>query len=257
MISLSRLIKSGWSKVEEQENKVISIRSFKVENEEVDVDAADIEISMQQKEILNEAKEEANRIVAEARAFQEQVQAQLQEERNNWDEEVVRLTNQAQESGYEAGFLQGKEEGYQQMHELIEQARETVNLSKTDYHRTIEESEPIILAIALKVAERILGQHLEGQSDHFLSIVKRALKEAREYREIQLHVHPAHYELLLSQKEDLIKIFPKETELYIYPDGDLTELSCIIESANGRIDASVDQQLLEIKAKLFELLESE
>ncbi|MEK4148383.1 flagellar assembly protein FliH [Robertmurraya sp. FSL W8-0741] len=257
MISLSRLIKSGWSKVEEQENKVISIRSFKVENEEVDVEAADIEISMQQKEILNEAKEEANRIVAEARAFQEQVQAQLQEERNNWDEEVVRLTNQAQESGYEAGFLQGKEEGYQQMHELIEQARETVNLSKTDYHRTIEESEPIILAIALKVAERILGQHLEGQSDHFLSIVKRALKEAREYREIQLHVHPAHYELLLSQKEDLIKIFPKETELYIYPDGDLTELSCIIESANGRIDASVDQQLLEIKAKLFELLESE
>ncbi|GIN61525.1 putative flagellar assembly protein FliH [Robertmurraya siralis] len=254
---MSRLIKSGWSKVEEQENKVISIRSFKVENEEVDVDAADIEISMQQKEILNEAKEEANRIVAEARAFQEQVQAQLQEERNNWDEEVVRLTNQAQESGYEAGFLQGKEEGYQQMHELIEQARETVNLSKTDYHRTIEESEPIILAIALKVAERILGQHLEGQSDHFLSIVKRALKEAREYREIQLHVHPAHYELLLSQKEDLIKIFPKETELYIYPDGDLTELSCIIESANGRIDASVDQQLLEIKAKLFELLESE
>jgi len=143
------------------------------------------------------------------------------------------------------------------MLDLIDLAKQTVTSSKSDYQRTIEQSEPTILEIGLKVAERILGEHLDGTSEHFISIVKRALKEAREYREVQLHVNPLHYEFLLSQKEDLLKIFPKETEVYIYPDGELSQNSCIIESANGRIDASVDQQLLEIKAKLFELLESE
>jgi flagellar assembly protein FliH len=52
-------------------------------------------------------------------------------------------------------------------------------------------------------------------------------------------------------------IFPKDTELYIFPDDELEESSCIIESENGRMDASVDSQLQEIKVKLTELLEGE
>ena len=49
----------------------------------------------------------------------------------------------------------------------------------------------------------------------------------------------------------------KDIDFYIYPDDELEETSCIIESENGRIDASVDSQLEEIKIKLFEMLESE
>lgn len=257
MILLSRLIKSSWSNSEQQENKVISIRKFKTETEESNLEPSNNIISIQQQAILDEAKKLANQIIAEANAHQKQLQEQLQQERIRWEEELAILTQQAKESGYEAGFLQGKEEGYREMLDLIDLAKQTVTSSKADYQRTIEQSEPTILEIGLKVAERILGEHLDGTSEHFISIVKRALKEAREYREVQLHVNPLHYEFLLSQKEDLLKIFPKETEVYIYPDGELSQNSCIIESANGRIDASVDQQLLEIKAKLFELLESE
>lgn len=55
----------------------------------------------------------------------------------------------------------------------------------------------------------------------------------------------------------MIALFPKELDFYIYPDEELSEMDCIIESANGRIDASIDSQLEEIKNKLIELLESE
>lgn len=257
MILLSRLIKSRWSNLENQENKVITIKSFHVETDNNDMELVNHRVFAERDAILAQAREEAAAIVNEAKHYKESVDASLAEERRAWEQEVIQLSNQAKQNGYEAGLIEGREHGYTEMLQLIEQAKQTVDSSKLDYRKKIEDSEQTILALGLKVATKILGTHLDGNSEHFITVVKRALKEAREYREVQLHIHPMHYEFILSQKEDLSKIFPKETELYIYPDGELSEQSCIIESANGRIDASVDQQLEEIKTKLFELLESE
>ena len=41
----------------------------------------------------------------------------------------------------------------------------------------------------------------------------------------------------------------------MYPNGELDEHACYIESENGRIDASIDSQLQEIKRKLMDILE--
>ena len=62
---------------------------------------------------------------------------------------------------------------------------------------------------------------------------------------------------LLSKKEELLSIFPQDTNLVIYPDSDLSEDSCLIESPSGRIDARIDTQLTEIKMNLIEFLEGE
>lgn len=257
MISLSRLIKSSWPIPEQKENKVISIRSFKVDKEEVEEPQNSVNFAAERVEMIKQAQQEADSIVAEARAFQEQVENQLQQQKLNWEQEAILLSNQAQQSGYEAGLQEGRTNGYHEAMGFIQEAQQVVNASKEDYRRKIESSEQTILELGLKVAERILGDHLADNPEYFMSVVKRALKEARDYREIQLHIHPSYYEFLLSQKEDLLLVFPKETELYIYPDADLSEQSCIIESANGRIDATVDAQLKEMKEKLFEMLESE
>lgn len=257
MILLSRLIKSSWPVPEQKENKIISIKSFKVDVEETEEPIYSTNYAAEREEILKEAQKEAEIIIAEAKAYKEMVESQLQQEKLNWEQEVVILSNQAQESGYEAGLQEGRMQGYNEVGGLIEEAKQVVAASKEDYYRKIESSEQTILDIGLKVAEKILDSHLEEKPEYFLSVVKRALKEAREYREIQLHIHPSYYEFLLAEKEDLLQIFPKETELYIYPDADLSEHSCIIESANGRIDATVDGQLKEMKEKLIEMLESE
>lgn len=257
MILLSRLIKSGWSNPEKQENKIISIKSLKVEKEEIEVENSNMDVLAEKETILNDAKRRADSIIAEANSYKESTEAMLQQEKSQWAQEMIQISNEAKQTGFEAGFQDGKQQGYSEMLDLIDGARQTVDASKRDYIRKIEDAEQTILDLGLKVAERILGELLEDKKEHFLGVVKRAIKEAKEYREIQLHVNPVHYDFLLNQKDDLITIFPKETEFYIYPDADLSVQSCIIESANGRIDASVDAQLEEIKVKLFELLESE
>ena len=110
------------------------------------------------------------------------------------------------------------QKGYSEMAETLSFAQGIVDLSKQDYAKTIESAEPVILELAIKVAERIIGSKLNENNETFLSIVKRTIKEARDNREVQLHVHPAQYPFILSQKEELAAIFPKNTDFYIYPD---------------------------------------
>ncbi|WP_370222786.1 flagellar assembly protein FliH [Cytobacillus sp.] len=259
MILLSRLIKSYTSAVPKEEKKVISIRLLQsnlnhIEDvSEQNTDRTDEELQA----MMNSAREEAERIVNAARIDSEKKTRQMEEQLEALEQKKQMVLEEARSEGFAAGADEGRQSSLREYSELIHMAREVVNSAKHDYQQHIESSERTILNLGLKVAGKILGEVLDQNSDQFLSIVKRALKEARDYTEIQLHVHPMHYDLILSHKEELIRVFPKETDLYIYPDEELSNTSCIIESANGRIEASVDSQLEEIKRKLFEMLESE
>ncbi|MED1940867.1 flagellar assembly protein FliH [Cytobacillus firmus] len=259
MILLSRLIKSYSPAVPKEEKKVISIRLLQSNSNHIE-EAVEQSAARPHEELqamLKSAREEAERIVNSARIDSENLARQMEEQRGALEQEKQKVLEESRSQGFAAGAEEGRQSALREYSELIHMAREVVHSAKHDYQLHIESSERTILNLGLKVAGKILGEVLEQNSDHFLSIVKRALKEAREYTEIQLHVHPMHYDLLLSHKEDLIRVFPKETDLYIYPDDELSNTSCIIESANGRIEASVDSQLEEIKIKLFEMLESE
>ncbi|MBT2708854.1 flagellar assembly protein FliH [Pseudomonas sp. ISL-84] len=256
---MSRLIKSLSPKPVQGEKKVISIKIL--DNHQKTPDQAQEQnfrrTDEQIEAMLQAARQEAADIVEAARAEAEKINHHINQQREELEHEKQAVFEEARQQGFAAGVDEGRQSGFEDYRSLIQSAKEVVHSAKQDYHLHVASSERTILNLGMKAAGRILGQVLDQNSDQFLSIVKKALKEAREYSEIQLHVNPVHYELLLSHKEELIMVFPKETDLYIYPDEELSHTSCIIESANGRIEASIDSQLEEIKRRLFELLESE
>ncbi|MFO1445906.1 flagellar assembly protein FliH [Bacillus sp. Bva_UNVM-123] len=256
MISLSKVIKSQWAESSLNEKKIISIKVFEhLKDEIIEVEPVENEIDIEN--VLREAELQAETIISKARQEAASLQQQLDEQRQAFQFEKEAIAEQAREEGYSAGFHEGQQKGYFEYQEIIQSAKQVVYSSKLDYEKHIESSEREILKLGLIVAEKILGKKLADHNEEFLSIVKRALKEARDYQEVQLHVHPVHYDLLLANKDELVMLFPKEVRFYIYPNDELNESSCFIESENGRIDASIDSQLEEIKRKLFELLEGE
>jgi len=256
MISLSRVIKSQWAETNENEKRVIAIKVFEEHREEEFEPMTDIpEIDIQ--DVMNEAQLKAEEIVNEAREQAELFEQQMNEQRLAFELEKETILAQVQEDGYSVGLEEGRRVGYSEYHEIIQSARKVVESSKLDYRMHVDSSEREILDIGLKVASRILGEKLEDNEDEFLAIVRRALKEARDNQEVQLHVHPNYYDFLLANKEELLVLFPKEVNFYIYPNDEIAETACLIESEHGRIDASVDSQLEEMKRKLFELLEGE
>lgn len=254
MISLSRLIKSRWANPVNENQKVISIRMLQHNvNNETEVYQYDEE----KEKIMNEARQIAGKFVQEAEQKAQEIRQQIMLDKEAWEQERQSYIEAAKREGFELGLLEGRDQGYKEYQETIFLAKEVVNSSKKEYEQQVQSAEKTILNLGLKIAGQIIGQRIEETNQTFLSIVKRALKEAREYKEVQLHINPSHYGFILSQKEELLTIFPNEADFYIYPNEELGTNSCIIESANGRIDASLDSQLIEVKGKLLEILESE
>jgi flagellar assembly protein FliH len=255
MILLSRLIKSQYTSTVSAEKKVISIRMLEATNQQ-DVPQVFTHTEDERRRILDNASSEADRIVSRAKEEAEHIRQQIHQEKLEWEQQKSLLVEESRQIGFEQGYQEGKNQGYADYRQTIMFAQETVDAAKRDYQNHIDSSEKVILDLGVKIAGKILGEKLAADED-FLPLVKRALKNSRDDKDIQLHVHPKHYQELIAHKEELVAIFPKDIDFYIYPDDELVETACIIESENGRIDASVDSQLEEIKIKLFELLESE
>ncbi|MCA1040773.1 flagellar assembly protein FliH [Bacillus infantis] len=254
MISLSRLIKSHWAQPSELQKKVISIKQL---NQDLPAAEMQEEAPFNQQLLIDEARREAEAIIQQANEESRQLLEHIEQERIRFEQEKEEARESARHEGFQEGLAEGRQSGFMEFSETIGFAKDIVETSKADYQKTIESSEGTILDIGIKVAERILSGVLEEDSSKFLPVVKRALKESREYREVQLHVHPSRYSFLLEHKDELLALYPRETNLYIYPDEELKEDSCFIESPGGRINAGVDSQLEVMKRKLIELLESE
>lgn len=259
MISLSRIIKSSGLNTSDQDKKIISVisfESFSTDEVEEEIEEAPVE-TVHSTQLIEEARLLANQLINEAKQQVEQFHLEMENTRLAFEEEKQLALQAAQDQGFQLGLSQGRDTGLGQYKEELQKAKDIIHSAKTEYETIIQSSDREILMIALKVAKKIIGYELDQSNENYLSIVKRVLKETRDYDEVQLHVHPSMYEFILSAKEELISLFPKDISFYIFPNEDLNETDVFIEYAGGRIDASIDSQLAEIKYKLLELLDGE
>ena len=257
---MSRVIKSQWA-AKQRAGRLIEIKSFHNPEEDEQRAVAEerplLEAKRERAQIIEEAQNKAQALIEEAQRQQQAVLKQLQAERVSWEQERQSYVDQAYQEGYMLGVEEGRQAGYHEFHHMIEEAKEIVNQSKIEFEHNVHRSEKVILDLAIKSAEKILGIVLEQEPERFLSMIKKGLKENRAHKEIQIHVNPGQYELVVRQKEELESLFPAEIQLYIYPNEELADNACYIETKQGRIDASIDSQLAEIRKQLFEILEGE
>ncbi|MDW0115735.1 flagellar assembly protein FliH [Sporosarcina thermotolerans] len=173
-----------------------------------------------------------------------------------WEQEKTNLQQQAYEEGFQQGYEEGRNKSLSDMNESVKIANEITAKSHENALKYIEEQEKVILEIAMKTAERILGTLLENDEEKFLSIVKKGLKEVREMKEVKLYVSIAHFDFISSNRDELMSIFPPEVPFLIFVNDDFDVNDCIIETNQGRIVVSVDEQLNMLKEQLFDLMES-
>ncbi|MBM6618446.1 flagellar assembly protein FliH [Bacillus suaedaesalsae] len=255
---MSRLIKSQYNHLQHAEKKVIHIQSLAFETIVDESPEAQVKkLHAEAEQILHAARMKADELVRNAEIQLQEATVQISKMKSTWEEEKAMLTEQVKQEGFQEGVQIGQQEVFSQLTHLIDEANSIVDLAKTDYIKQIEQSEETILKLGIKVAEKILKVHLKDNQENFMRIVKNAIKEVKDHADVSIKVHPSMYELVSSQRDELLTLFTGDKNLYVYPDADIEDSSCVIESSFGRIDASVDSQLTELKNKLLELLEEE
>lgn len=260
MTLLSKLIKSFTLNQTPENKKIIQVRSMLEQMHQQELfsgdeaaavhmvdEAAELRLTKDQKENIFQRE---NELLEKEAAFE--MWRLEQEEFIN--EQSQERCQSAAEEGFNQGYQDGVNEAQKQVNGFLQQAEEIVRLSQEDYKRRVQEAEPAVLELSLHIAEKIIGVSLKEDNNAWISLVKQALNEVREQEEVKIYVHPFWYEATLKQKEELKEAAMHAAELMIYPDGQLPENGCVIDTPFGKVDATLDIQLSEMKRLLSEKL---
>lgn len=183
------------------------------------------ETSVMSMEVLNEARAQADEIIAEANRAAENIR------------------NQA----YDTGFAQGIEEGKRQGAVLLEEKRAAL---AQDYNRRLKlleeqekELEPHFASIIAGLVEKLTGVICENKKDVIVHLINKALKNLEKTSRIVLRVSKEDIAVVSSKRGEIMKYIREGTEFEIVEDAGLMLNQCIIETDNRIIDCSLDAQL--------------
>ncbi|MBH0155881.1 flagellar assembly protein FliH [Fictibacillus sp. 5RED26] len=261
---MSKVIKSFHDHKEKAEKNeiVIGIQALSLFNtrnyaslEDEDEETKVIRLKNQAYTLLEEAKSEAASITKEVEEYKAAQIKSLAEEEAAWKLKLESAYEQAKNEGYDAGFQNGLEQGHESWASQLNEVKSFMDTLRNDYHNILSEAEPQIVILAMAAAEKILGKKLQEAPETWIAIVKQLVKEAREFEEIKLYVPPQWFELTQNYREELKNMLQSTATLFIYPDENLSENGAVIEFPFGKIDATLDVQLKEIREKLLEQLE--
>lgn len=227
------------------------------------LDAA-AEKEKQAEAVLEKAKADAEAIKQEAEAEKKQAASDRERLLDEAHQEAEELRQDAirkgHDEGYQAGEEEGKAEAKKQMADAIQQANEKAEKTLRDANAATQsylaQAENDVTDIAMAVVNKILPQHFIDVPQVILPLVEQALGKVRDQKEINIHVAPASYDLVLMARDELrSKLTGAGADLQIVSDESLAPGDCVIETPNGSVDARLKTQLELIKEAIESMKE--
>ncbi|MCP3026123.1 flagellar assembly protein FliH [Halobacillus sp. A5] len=212
-----------------------------------------VDVQQQAGQLLAESKTQLLKAERQAEDMLQEARQLIEQEKKEWRKEKDYVKRQAEEKGYQEGFLRGEQKGVQSYSEKIDEINYLAELARQDYLTEISSTEEAIIEIAVACSEKIINKELEQNKDCIAEIVKKAIEEVYNQPEIKIYVHPDDYKIIHSQKEELASIIDYHSSLHIIMKETVERNGCIIESPFGQINAEVSSQLQELRERLHQL----
>ncbi|GAF63715.1 flagellar assembly protein FliH [Bacillus sp. TS-2] len=255
---MSNIIKSSFTKSKDQDREIliqslerVLPRTMISEESQPSFEERENESKL----MLEQARLESKQLLDRATIEIEQRRQDFDLEKEEMLKEIEKLKEEAIRSGYQSGYEQGSEKALEDFNNQLEQANHIVQLAEDDYQKKLEELQPEMIQLAHALTKKVIGKELSTNSEIWDSMLFQIIQEVREHQKIKIYVESNWYEHTLKQKEEIKQLLSHTQELAIYPDSSLPEHGCTIETELGRMEASLDLQLNELKAQLQEVLQ--
>lgn len=174
-------------------------------------------------QIVARAQAEADAIVRDAKA------------------ESVRVLEEAYGEGLERALTEFEKDLF-----AIREVRENV----------MQGAEDDLIKLAVKIAEKIVGNELTSSKNAVVDIISTALKNARQREKVTVFVNPSDLKLVTAHAEK----FSSEQKIRMLDfvaDPTVDAGGCVIETEVGKIDAQLKTQLSVIENSLLNQAEGE
>lgn len=153
-------------------------------------------------------------------------------------------------SDYDQGIAEGERRAgardlvaRQQAETLFVNAVRRLDDTWTSLYQTVEDD---VTALAFSLATRILRETITERQDAVVLLAKAALATVRESGVVTVRTHPSDAPALEAARAELCRDRATALTLHVEGDSSLSRGSCVVQSANRLVDASLDTQLLRL-----------
>lgn len=155
-------------------------------------------------------------------------------------EEAGTIRDNAAKEGYKAGIEQSQRDI-----EEVKNAMGTFLKAKQDVFEYIA---PDILEISIDIAKKIVKHEIEQNPELILQTILDVLKTiSKSEAKIILRVNSAQLALVKSNVPEIVSSIGLEVKTNVISDDTIEIGSCIVETSNGIVDATINTQLEIIK----------
>jgi len=176
----------------------------------------------------HEAVDQAQQIIGEANRRAAQMIEAAQFERAS-------VLADAQQQGYASGLAE-----WNKIVAAAREARETY----------LEQNKDALVRLAVRIAEKLIGEELRTNPDTILNIIHEALRALRRERSLFLQVHPDD-EAYVRSRIGSLESTRRRGEIEVSGSAAVRRGGCIVESDLGVIDARLETQLKTIEEALL------
>lgn len=144
----------------------------------------------------------------------------------------------------EKAEAEGREKGMAQVTEELARA-------KMQAGEMLKQAQTDIVALALIVAEKIIGQDLQRDQTTLLQICATAVENMRNARQMTLRVNPQNAAFLRANAKGLMELIGRAVDISIKDDNEISDGGCVVQTEFGTIDAQLPTQLAMLKEVLL------
>jgi flagellar biosynthesis/type III secretory pathway protein FliH len=152
----------------------------------------------------------------------------------------------------EAACEEARRQGHAQGQDAAAaEALAVVVAARAEAAQAMTAAKPAALALAAKMAAKIVGRAVDLSPAVLADIAGEALRASRARPgRVVLRVNPADHATLLNAKPELHARLTAGAELELVEDAAVTRHGCIVETAAGRLDARLETQLAVLEKAL-------
>jgi type III secretion protein L len=151
-------------------------------------------------------------------------------------EGIVREAEQRRDAIMAEAHEEGFRHGLAQWDRALQGVRESQDLLEAKY-------EPEIVRMAVKIAEKIIGEELRSRPETIAAIARECLRGVRHEHSLTLRVNPKEADELQRHLKSLIEVAGSGRRIQVLEDSSVSSGGCIVDSVVGVIDARLETQL--------------
>ena len=151
-------------------------------------------------------------------------------------EEAVQIKEAAYQEGYNLGLENAQKD--------LVALKSNIGAFLSAEKKVFEAIAPDIIEISLEIAKKIIKHEVQTDPQIVIDTVMDVLKNIpKNEPKITLKVNPAQAQYVKDTLPEQLTLLGVESKLNIVADDNITEGSCVVQTNNGVVDASIDAQI--------------